>query len=51
MGFDEYLYQPGSWTIIEWPSVIQSLLTHSVCEVTLAYGADETVRTATLRII
>jgi tRNA threonylcarbamoyladenosine biosynthesis protein TsaE len=51
MGFDEYLYQPNSWTIIEWPSVVQSLLTHSVCEVTLAYGADEAVRTATLRVI
>jgi tRNA threonylcarbamoyladenosine biosynthesis protein TsaE len=51
MGFDEYLYQPHSWTIIEWPAVVQSLLTHSVCEVTLSYGADEAVRTATLRVL
>jgi tRNA threonylcarbamoyladenosine biosynthesis protein TsaE len=51
MGFDEYLYQPHSWTIIEWPLVVQSLLTHAVCEVDLSYGRDETIRTATLRVV
>jgi len=27
-GFDEYLYVPASWTLVEWPEVIMSLLTH-----------------------
>jgi tRNA threonylcarbamoyladenosine biosynthesis protein TsaE len=51
-GFDEYLCQNNSWAIIEWPEVIESLLTmHSVCEITLAYGAYEAVRIARLRVI
>lgn len=36
-GFDEYLYQPNSWTLIEWPEVIAPLLTHDVCHVHLDY--------------
>lgn len=36
-GFDEYLYQPNSWTLIEWPEVIAPLLTHDVCHVYLDY--------------
>ena len=39
-GFDEYLYQPNSLVIIEWPEVIMPLLTHSVCHVALDYAAD-----------
>ena len=36
-GFDEYLYQPNSWALIEWPEVIEPLLTHDVCYVYLDY--------------
>jgi tRNA threonylcarbamoyladenosine biosynthesis protein TsaE len=40
-GFDEYLYQPDSWTFVEWPTVIQPLLTHSVCSVVLDYHDND----------
>lgn len=36
-GFDEYLQQPNSWTFIEWPEVISSLLQHKVCWLTFDY--------------
>lgn len=36
-GFDEYLYQPNSWTFIEWPELIMPLLTHDVCHIFLEY--------------
>jgi tRNA threonylcarbamoyladenosine biosynthesis protein TsaE len=36
-GFDEYLYQPESWCLIEWPAIIVPLLTHEVCAITLDY--------------
>lgn len=36
-GFNEYLYQPNSWSFIEWPEVIMPLLGHNVCSVTLDY--------------
>jgi tRNA threonylcarbamoyladenosine biosynthesis protein TsaE len=36
-GFHEYLYQPGSWCLIEWPAIIMPLLTHEVCHITLDY--------------
>lgn len=36
-GFDEYLYQPFSWALIEWPEVIAPLLTHDICHVYLDY--------------
>ena len=39
-GFDEYLYQPNSWVFIEWPEVIESLLTHNVCFVSFDYHDD-----------
>lgn len=44
-GFDEYLYQPKTWCIIEWPEVILPLLKHSVCHVCLEYQ-DEKSRKA-----
>ncbi|PKN03175.1 tRNA (adenosine(37)-N6)-threonylcarbamoyltransferase complex ATPase subunit type 1 TsaE [Candidatus Dependentiae bacterium HGW-Dependentiae-1] len=40
-GFDEYLYQPNSWTFIEWPEIVLPLLTHNVCHVTLDYHGDK----------
>ena len=36
-GFDEYLYAPASWALIEWPEVISPLLNHAVCQVSLEY--------------
>lgn len=39
-GFDEYLYQQNSWSFIEWPDVIKSLLTHNVCWVMFNYHED-----------
>jgi tRNA threonylcarbamoyladenosine biosynthesis protein TsaE len=44
MGFHEYLYQPHSVALIEWPAVIDSLLVHSVCHVTIDYCDDLGVR-------
>lgn len=36
-GFDEFLYQPNSWTFIEWPDIVLPLLTHHVCHVAIDY--------------
>lgn len=42
-GFDEYLYQPQSWTLIEWPEIIMPLLTQKVCHCSIDYyGTGET---------
>ena len=41
-GFDEFLHQPNSLTIIEWPEIIESLLDHNVCNVELQYVDDVT---------
>jgi len=47
-GFDEYLYQSNSWAFIEWPEVIKSLLTHSVCWVSFDYHEDSDTRVITI---
>lgn len=39
-GFHEYIYAPDSWSFIEWPEVIESLLKDNVCRVSLEYRAD-----------
>lgn len=39
-GFDEYLYQSASWAFIEWPEVIEPLLTHDVCHIFFDYHED-----------
>jgi tRNA threonylcarbamoyladenosine biosynthesis protein TsaE len=39
-GFDEYLYQDNSWAFIEWPEVIEPLLTHGVCRLFFDYHED-----------
>src|SRR5262249_28201366 len=39
-GFDEYLYQPNSVAIIEWPELIMPLITHDACHMQLEYGPD-----------
>jgi tRNA threonylcarbamoyladenosine biosynthesis protein TsaE len=41
-GFDEFLYQPNSLVIIEWPEIIISLLNYNVCVVHLDYIDDFT---------
>ena len=46
-GFQEYLYEPGSWTYIEWPLLVLPLLTHSVCHCSLEH-VFETERSITL---
>ena len=44
LGFNEYLYQPNSICLIEWPEPIVPLLTHSVCTIKLDYGQQENER-------
>jgi len=39
-GFDEYIYQPSSWAFIEWPEVVEPLLTHTVCRVIIEYEGN-----------
>jgi tRNA threonylcarbamoyladenosine biosynthesis protein TsaE len=41
LGFDEYLYQDNSIVLIEWPEIIRSLLTHSVCHIQLDYDPED----------
>ena len=40
-GFDEYLYAPNSWALIEWPAVIMPLLDHAVCNVTIDHDVNQ----------
>lgn len=49
-GFNEYLYQPNSWAIIEWPEVIAPLISQQVCEVQISYK-DEGSRELKLKVI
>jgi len=39
-GFDEFLYQPNSLVIIEWPEIIQDIVDHKVCRIVLEYKGD-----------
>ncbi|MBP6869496.1 tRNA (adenosine(37)-N6)-threonylcarbamoyltransferase complex ATPase subunit type 1 TsaE [Candidatus Babeliales bacterium] len=41
-GFDEFLYQPNSLTLIEWPEIVVSLLDRNVCTIQLDYVDDVT---------
>ncbi len=43
-GFQEYLYQPDSLVLIEWPELIQPLLTHDVCHIEISYHEDPSKR-------
>jgi len=45
-GFDEYLYVPNSWALIEWPAVIEPLLTHAVCHVVIDHDVNQPDRRA-----
>ena len=42
-GFDEYLYQPNSWALIEWPELIMPLLTHDACHILLEYSDESRI--------
>ena len=41
-GFDEFLYQPNSLAVIEWPEIIESLIHHDICYIKLQYIDDVT---------
>lgn len=41
-GFDEFLYQPNSLAIIEWPEIIEDLLDRKVCAIQLDYVDSKT---------
>lgn len=47
LGFDEYLYQSDSFVFIEWPSIIDSLLTHEVCHIHIDHVSEDK-RTVTI---
>jgi len=40
MGFNEYLYLENSWSFIEWPRIIEPLLTHNVCSITIDFVSE-----------
>lgn len=41
-GFQEPVFQPRSWSFIEWPEIIMPLLMHSACHVSIQYhGRDQ----------
>ncbi len=40
-GFEEYLYQANSLCLIEWPDIIQNLITENACHVVLEYDGTE----------
>ncbi len=47
-GFDEYLYQPNSLVLIEWPGIILPLLNHDVSHISIDYGEQEDQRMLTI---
>lgn len=47
-GFDEFLYAPHSYTLIEWPEHIMSLLKERVCHVRIEYHPDPQKRIITI---
>ena len=47
-GFDEYLYEPESYTLIEWPEHILPLLSQGVCHVAIDYHEDPEKRVMTV---
>lgn len=47
-GFDEYLYAPHSWALIEWPEIIKPLLVQNACHVQIDYGPQEGTRVLAL---
>jgi tRNA threonylcarbamoyladenosine biosynthesis protein TsaE len=35
MGFEEFLYQPHSWALIEWPEIVMPLITQKACYISI----------------
>lgn len=50
-GFDEYLYLPDSWVLVEWPEHIVSLLKERVCHITIDYDQDMDKRILELEMV
>ncbi|HEX2977716.1 MAG TPA: tRNA (adenosine(37)-N6)-threonylcarbamoyltransferase complex ATPase subunit type 1 TsaE [Candidatus Babeliales bacterium] len=50
-GFDEFIYAPNSWALIEWPDSIRPLLKHAVCDVSIEYGLHSSQRIVSYEII
>lgn len=40
-GFNEYLYIPNSWSLIEWPEIIDPLLAKRVCKIAIDYHGED----------
>ncbi|MBI2774545.1 tRNA (adenosine(37)-N6)-threonylcarbamoyltransferase complex ATPase subunit type 1 TsaE [Candidatus Dependentiae bacterium] len=49
-GFDEFIYAPKSWALIEWPDVIAPLLKKNVCDVSIEYGPDSSQRIVSCQV-
>lgn len=47
-GFFEYLYQPDSLVIIEWPEILMPVLQQKVCHIEIT-AVDQTARELTYR--
>jgi tRNA threonylcarbamoyladenosine biosynthesis protein TsaE len=39
-GFEEYLYVPNTWCLIEWPEIIMPMLNHRACHIAIDYHGD-----------
>ena len=50
-GFDEYLFQHNSWAFVEWPEIINPLLTKNVCFIACDYTHDADKRTVTIQCV
>ena len=40
-GFNEYLFEPISYALIEWPEIIMPLLRHKVMHVSIEYATQD----------
>lgn len=40
-GFNEFLYQPNSWSLIEWPELIMPYLKHKVCNISIEHCGED----------
>jgi ATPase, YjeE family len=49
-GFDEYLYAPDSWVLIEWPEYVLPLLKKEVCHIVIDYNQDLDKRMMSLEV-
>jgi len=50
-GFDELLYQPNSWSFIEWPEIIMPYLNNRVCTISIEhFGEDKRLLTYSIKV-